>query len=334
MRFRSNLKALALVPVLLMAGAFVADAAELNSSATVARDVVTLGDVFDNAGDAADVIVGAAPAPGTSIDISVSKLSLLARRNGLAWRNTTGLTHISVSRNGVTVPDADVSSAIVSAIKDNNPSLLPTTSMQVDFTGGNAGIKVGEQDATTVKVEQISFNVRNGAFDAIVRAPANDANATLRRVIGRAYAVADVPVLLHDVTPGTVVTQADIQWIKLPAARVSSNVITTTTNIIGMSPRYPVRAGEPVRLTDMQMPIAVAKGSVVDMNYSTGALTLLARGRAMQSGAIGDTIDILNPRSSRTVQGVIEGPNRVRIDNLTAPKIQAQTVPQNIDLKS
>ena len=334
MRLRSNLKALALVPALLVAGAFACEAAELNTNALVARDVVTLGDVFDNAGDAADVIVVAAPAPGASIDISISKISLLARRNGLAWRNTTGLTHIAVSRAGVAVPDADVSAAIVSAIKQNTPSLLPTTAMQVDFTGGISGLEVGEQDTPTVKVEQISFNARNGSFDAVVRAPADSANAPLRRVVGRAYAVADIPVLLRDVTPGTVVNAGDVQWIKLPATRVSNNVITTAENLVGMSPRYPVRAGEPVRLSDMQMPVAVIKGAIVDMNYSTGALTLLARGRALQNGAIGDTIDILNPRSNRTVQGVIEGPNRVRIDNLTAPKIQAGTAPQNIDLKS
>ena len=239
-----------------------------------------------------------------------------------------------MSRAGVAVPDADVSAAIVSAIKENTPSLLPTVAMQVDFTGGNSGIEVGEQDTPTVKVEQISFNARNGGFDAIVRAPADNANTPLRRVVGRAYAIAEIPVLLHDVTPGTIVSAADIQWIKLPATRVSNNIITAATNLVGMAPRYPVRAGEPVRLSDMQMPVAVAKGAVVDMNYSTGTLTLLARGRALQSGAIGDTIDILNPRSNRTVQGVIEGPNRVRIDNLTAPKIQAETVPQNVDLKS
>ncbi|MGV8996844.1 MAG: flagellar basal body P-ring formation chaperone FlgA [Parvibaculaceae bacterium] len=334
MRLRSNLKALALVPALLMAGVFVADAAELNTNATVNRDVVTLGDVFDNAGDAAQVIVSPAPEPGTSIDISVSKISLLARRNGLAWRNTTGLTHISVMRTGVVLADTDVSAAIVSAIKESNPSLLPTTAMQVDFTGGKSGLQVGQQDAPTVKVEQISFNVRNGAFDAVVRAPADNANAPLRRVVGRAYAVTDVPVLLNDVAPGTVVTQADIQWIKLPAVRVSSNTITTTANLVGMSPRYPVRAGEPVRLADMQMPVAVIKGAVVDMAYSSGTLVLLARGRALQAGAVGDTIDILNPRSNRTIQGVIEGPNKVRIDNLTAPKIQAETIAQNPDLKS
>ncbi|MDO8289001.1 MAG: flagellar basal body P-ring formation chaperone FlgA [Parvibaculum sp.] len=334
MRLRSNLKALALVPALLLAGTFGASAAELNTNASVERDVVTLGDLFDDAGNAADIIVAPAPAPGTQINISVSKISLLARRNGLAWRNTTGLTHVTVSRAGVAVPEADVSAAIISAIKENTPALLPTTAMQVDFTGGSSGVQVGEQDVPNLKIEQISFNARSGSFDAIVRAPADNANAPLRRVVGRAYAVAEVPVLMHDVAPGTVVSAADIQWIKLPATRVSNNIVTTTTNLIGMSPRYPVRAGEPVRISDMQMPVAIVKGAVVDMNYKAGTLVLLARGRALQSGAIGDTIDILNPRSNRTVQGVIEGPNVVRIDNLTAPRVQAETVPQNTDLKS
>jgi flagella basal body P-ring formation protein FlgA len=88
-----------------------------------------------------------------------------------------------------------------------------------------------------------------------------------------------------------------------------------------MSPRYPVRTGEPLRISDMQPPIVVSKGATVDMNYVTGALTLLARGRALQAGAVGDTIDIVNPRSNRTVQGVVQGPNVVRIEAMGAPRL-------------
>lgn len=301
-----------------------ARAAELRTDVTVTENVVTLGDLFDGAGDAARTVVADAPAPGFTSDISISRISLAARRSGVAWRNTTGLTHITVARAGTAVPEPEVAAAVSSAIMAATPALPVTAKLQVDFANGHAGVQVGIEQPLSVKVEQIAFNARTGSFDALLRAPANDLASPLRRVSGRAYPVLDVPVLTRDVAPGDVVRRQDIDWIRLPANRVSQNIITAEAQLVGMSPRYPVRTGEPLRMSDIQPPVVVAKGAQVDMTYVTGALTLTARGRALQSGAIGDTVDILNPRSNRTVQGIVEGPNMVRIEAFGAPRAAAE----------
>lgn len=321
MRLRSFFAAVVVASAFVVGAMTSADAAELRATTVVSSDVVTLGDLFDDAGDAGNTVVVSAPAPGNSLEISVSRISLAARRNGLAWHNTTGLTHVIVTRSGTAVPEAQVSDAIAAAIIAKTPSILSTATMQVDFTGGNSGVQVGDDDAPSVKVEQIAFNPRNGSFDAILRAPANDPAAPLHRVSGRAYPVTEVPVLAHSVAPGDVVHAQDIQWVRLPSTRVGNNIVTTQAGIVGMSPRYPVRSGEPVRISDMQPPVVIAKGATVDMNYVSGALVLLVRGRALESGAVGDTIDVLNPRSNRTVQGVIESPSSVRIEAMTAPHL-------------
>ncbi len=293
-----------------------AEAAVLRSDVTVSGNTITLGDLFDDAGAAARVVVSDAPAPGLSNEISVSRISLVARRNGLSWHNTTGLTHVTVARSGIAVPDAAVSTAISAAIMASTPSLAPSTLMQVDFANGAAGVQVGTDAPATVKVEQIAVNPRTGDFDALLRAPANDPSAPLRRVSGRAYPVIDVPVLTQDVAPGDVVRKQDIDWVRLPAMRVSQNIITAENQLVGMSPRHALRMGEPLRNTDVQAPLVVAKGAQVDMTYVSGSLTLTARGRALQSGAVGDTVDIINPRSNRTIQGTVLGPNMVRVDIL------------------
>ena len=271
MRFRLNIFAALASPFLacaiMLAGTQTATAAELRTSVVITTDVVTLGDLFDDAGRAASVTVADAPAPGGAIDISISRISLAARRNGLAWRNTTGLSHITVNRTGVAVSNTDVSAAIVEAIIAKNPSILPSANMHVDFTGGSAGVQVSDTDQPDVRVENISFNQRNGNFDALVRAPANNPTAPLRHVFGRAYPVTDVPVLARDVAPGETVTDGDIQWVKMPTSRVSANIVTTQSGLVGMSPRFPVRSGEPLRLSDLQPPVVIAKGAIVDMNF-------------------------------------------------------------------
>lgn len=300
---------------LLLAGmAAAANAAELRPAVSVTGDTVTLGDLFDDAGDAAAVIISNAPAPGTRAEISVSRISLAARRNGVAWRNDAGLTYVVVARTGTQVPDAEVAGAISAAIAAQSSALPSASNLQVDFENGMAGIQVAEGEEPTVKVEQLAFNQRSGVFTAILRAPANDMLSPLRRVSGRAYPVTDVPVLLRDMQPGEIVRQQDIDWVRLPSNRVSQNIVTSLEHILGMSPRRPARAGEPVRIADMQPPIVVEKGAQVDVTLVSGSLTLTARGRALESGAVGDVVNVLNTRSNRTIQGIVEGPNMIRVD--------------------
>lgn len=307
-----SLRIASIAAAILFAGA--AHAAELRPAVTVAGDTVTLGDLFDDAGNAAGIAVANAPVPGARAEISVSRISLAARRNGIEWRNDAGLTHVVVARSGLAVPDADVADAIASAVAAQSNALPSAATLQVDFTNGIAGIQVAETDEPTVKVEQLAFNARSGSFTAILRAPAHDMLSPLRRVTGRAYAVLDVPVLTRDMQPGDVVRQQDIDWVRLPANRVSQNMISSLDHLLGMSPRHPARAGEPMRLADMRPPLVIEKGAQVDVTFVSGSLTLTARGRALESGAVGDTVRVLNVHSNRTVQGVVEGPNMVRMD--------------------
>lgn len=304
-----------IVPFAAAAGfACAASAAELRPAVTVSGATVTLGDLFDDAGLAAETVVATAPAPGARSEISVSRISLAARRNGIDWRNDAGLSHVVVARAGVAIPDEDVASAVAAAISAQSSAMPSASRLQVDFTNGMAGIQVAESADLTVNVEQIAFNRRNGAFTALVRAPAGDMLSPLHRVTGRAYPVADVPVLVRDMQPGDVVRQTDIDWVRLPANRIGQNVITSLDQLLGMSPRHPARAGEPMRVSDMAPPLVVEKGAQVDMMLVSGALTLIARGRALESGAVGDVVNVLNIRSNRTLQGVVEGPNTIRID--------------------
>jgi flagella basal body P-ring formation protein FlgA len=48
-------------------------------------------------------------------------------------------------------------------------------------------------------------------------------------------------------------------------------------------------------------------------------MTLTAQGRASEDGAKGDTIRVLNMQSKKMIEGVVVGPDRVRVD--LAPRL-------------
>jgi flagellar basal body P-ring formation protein FlgA len=61
---------------------------------------ITLGDVFDGAGEAASRVVAPAPAPGQIAHLSPQVLAAAASAAGLAWQAPAGLRSVDVVRPG------------------------------------------------------------------------------------------------------------------------------------------------------------------------------------------------------------------------------------------
>jgi flagella basal body P-ring formation protein FlgA len=89
------------IAALMAAGAAVAGPVTLKANPVDSDGRVTLGDLFDGAGSASDVLVGTRVGP--SIVFEAGQLQSLARQSGLAWANPTGLRRVVV-RNATTAP--------------------------------------------------------------------------------------------------------------------------------------------------------------------------------------------------------------------------------------
>ncbi len=99
--FRSRWAAPAMAAILALASLMAAPAAFADQPVRLrgepsARGPITLGDLFDNAGAAAPVVIGT-PAPvGQSAVLDAGAVQRLARQHGLDWDNAGGLRRIMV----------------------------------------------------------------------------------------------------------------------------------------------------------------------------------------------------------------------------------------------
>jgi flagella basal body P-ring formation protein FlgA len=87
-------RALALAAVLIATPALAGQAVSLRSDTTDADGQVTLGELFDGAGAAADVVV--ANRVGPSVVLDAAQLQITARRAGLDWANPNGVRRVIV----------------------------------------------------------------------------------------------------------------------------------------------------------------------------------------------------------------------------------------------
>lgn len=106
---------------LLLAGTAVAGPVTLKANPVDSDGHVTLGDLFDGAGAAADVVVGNRAGP--SIVFEAGQLQSLARQSGLDWANPAGLRRVVV-RNAAVAP-ASTSPAPAAAAEAASPVAAP-----------------------------------------------------------------------------------------------------------------------------------------------------------------------------------------------------------------
>lgn len=120
-----------------------------------------------------------------------------------------------------------------------------------------------------------------------------------------------IVVPAHDIARGATIADADLAFIKVPASTLSGGAVTQLDALAGHEARRFLRAGEPVRLSDVRMPVLVTKGSTVTMTFTMPGVSLTAIGKAMSEGGMGETVTVLNPVSYRQVTCTVTGPGQV-----------------------
>lgn len=280
---------------------------------TVTGDYVTLGDVLagspEGLGAAAQTIVAVAPAPGGRDSLAVTAVARAAAQAGLDGR-ALGTGHVSVARAGDAVPPALIEDKIEEALARRGAD----GSLQVRLTSLRGDIHVPRGTAPqTVRIEGLRHDARSGRFSATAVAPAGAGKSVRHELSGTARPVVHVPVLAHAVAAGEILSKRDIAWQALPARRVNRTMITALDDLVGMTPRRGLRPGTPLRQSDVERPLMVERGALVTMEVAHGPMSLSATGKAMQDGAMGAFIRLVNTATKRTVEAEIVGLNQVRV---------------------
>ena len=122
-------------------------------------------------------------------------------------------------------------------------------------------------------------------------------------------AVADV--LTRQIQRGDLVSERDFASEEVTAAQARGSL--SAQQAAGMEARRTLRAGLPVRASDLAEPRLVKRGEAVKINLREGALTITAMGRALGDAALGEQVRVFSEATNQTLQGVVEGAGNVRV---------------------
>jgi flagella basal body P-ring formation protein FlgA len=119
-----------------------------------------------------------------------------------------------------------------------------------------------------------------------------------------------VVVFSSAVSPGTVLTEHNLEIIELDKKRLRGTTFSDIESVIGARIKRRSRSGQPVVPNQLCF---VCKGDTILITANSKGLTIKANGVAQQDGNLGDTITVKNSRSKKMIHAEVVSTNQVSI---------------------
>jgi len=299
----------------------------LKGEVTVTSELVRIGDLIENAGRNTNTPVFRAPDLGQTGTVQVSRVIDAVRAHGLIIVDTRGLTEVAVTRASRVIPLKEIEVRIARAVTDQY-GYSDVNNLLVSFDREARPIRVEATAAGELQITRLFFDPRSGRFDASFDLPGSAVARRLTlRYTGSIVETVAAAVLARSLNRGEVIKAADVAIERRPKAEVGLEVISAATQAVGLAVRRPLRAGQPLRAADLMKPELVQRNEPVTLVYEAPGMMLTIRGKALESGAEGDIVSVLNIQSKRTVQGTITGPGRITVA-ATTPLVASVAPPE------
>ncbi len=176
-------------------------------------------------------------------------------------------------------------------------------------------------DESNIRVTDMQILTQAQRFHAKLSSTDNPNN--ILTVSGRLSPLVTVPVLALQRNAGEVIEEADLEYIEVEQSSLGSKAITNPEFIVGKKAKQLIASRTILRPTMLAAPVLVRKGSSVMMQYVTGQMTITNQVRALEDGAMGDTIRVMNTQSNRSLDGIVAGPDLIQTGTVSTTQAVA-----------
>lgn len=280
----------------------------LKAEITVSTSIVTVGDMFDDAGVLAEEPLFRAPLPGTTGTVDLAAVKAATARIGLTSFDSRGLAAISVSRAAALVDETLLADLIAGDLRQRG-ILAEGMNLQTFFAQPVTPIEV-EDTGSPARLDSLRYLPGNGTFTA--RFTLAGVSKPLD-VTGSIDLSVDVPHLAATLPVGTVLRPEHIVMRPVSARQADAQGVPAIDQLVGMALTRQSREGVMLKLSDVATPLTVAKNDPVTIYYRQGPLTLTVKGQAVTGAAEGAGLQVLNLMSKRVISAVAIAPGAVEV---------------------
>jgi len=288
----------------------------LKANVSVNRPVVTVGDMFDDAGLLAETALFRAPAPGTTGMVSLEAVRAAATRAGLDDYLSDGIMAVKVERRAAVIDTTELTNLIEGDL--NFRGLLPAgAEVEAKFDGGALSFNA-EDVAVPVTLTTLRWQPGSRAFAARFAIAGVDLPVD---VSGTIDLMVEVPHLATTLKAGAVLTPADIVMKRVPFDYADQSGIGAIDDLIGKELKRNGRVGLMLKATDVMERLTVRRNTQVTVLLKTGPMTLTVLGQSLADASAGQPVQVMNSVTKKILNGIAMADGTVAIAT-AAQKLQ------------
>jgi flagella basal body P-ring formation protein FlgA len=296
----------------------------LRPSITVAGDVVRIGDFVDNAGSAANIAIFRAPDPGTTGSVPASQILSALRAHHVIGVDTRDIAEVVVTRASRTVPIKEIEERVAQSLARQN-GLGDAKDLAINFDRDLRALQLDPANRNELRQVYASYNPRTSRFDVAYEIARDTGGSPLRlRFTGTVIETVEAALVTRAVERGEILKASDVVTQRIAKTEAGPDP-ASRERAVGMAIKRSLRVNQPLRAADLAKPDLVTRDQNVTITYEIPGIFLTARGKALESGAEGDLVNVVNPQSKRTIQGVVTGPAQITVNSIApaSPRIAA-----------
>jgi flagellar basal body P-ring formation protein FlgA len=284
----------------------------LRAQVTVVSDVVRVGDMVENAGSAAQIAIYRSPDLGTTGTLSAAQVISVLQAHQVIGVLTRDVKSVSVTRLARTIESKEIQSQVAHAL-EHRGGLGEAANLNLTFDREVQNVRLDTSNDGDLQAAAVRYEPRSGRFDVTFEI-GNDVNSsrTKLRFTGGVIEMLEAAILTRNVDRGDVLKGSDVMMERRPKAELGGDAAARDQSV-GMQMRKAMRAGQPLKTADLGKPDLVQRDEDVTLIYDSGGIYLTVRGKAVESGTEGDSVNVLNLQSKRTVSGVVVGRRQIAI---------------------
>ena len=290
--------------------------ASLRTSISVRGQMVRLSDLFADLQPGQDCDIGPSPEPGKRIVIPPSQLAAIASEFGVDWQPGVSYQSATLERLGKVITRQEVLAVLRPALVSDGADAASDFSLSA-FVSPTLPV----DNAATPQIQALDLDPRTGRFSAVLLLLNPGADGMTLRVAGRAEQRVDVVTTTHALPAGSILLSGDLQVLRVGLGSLRGAPVTGMAEVQGMALRRPVAAGMPLLRDMLVRPILIERGRPVVLRLQDAGLQLTAAGTALEAGAAGERIHVMNSLSHAILVGQITAAAAVQIDPGTAPVV-------------
>ncbi len=216
---------------------------------------------------------------------------------------------MSLAKDLLVVGIDDVSAAVSKEFVEQGRG----SDIELEFFGGQTGFVFENADEAKILVSDLNVNEEQNKFTATAEIFVDGKLSAETKLFGRYFDMTEVWLPVKNIEKDAIITQDDLVKAKIRSNRLRDDNVVDIDELVGKQAVRQIKADRPIMAKDIQDEVLITKGQLVTAVYSYKGLQITSRMEALEDGAKGQEIKLLNAKSKKEIVGKVLDDKTVEI---------------------